>query len=74
MTMNYKGKPLYTLSEAQLVDLVEALAAELRMVGGTEPASLTEDIADLLPMLDEKWYPPKISGMLYKGVGEAGGK
>lgn len=75
VSMNYKGKPLYKLSEAQLVALVEALAAELRMVGSTVPPDIKiDDIEDLLPMMEEEWYPPHINAMLYKGVGKAGGK
>jgi len=59
----------------ELIELAEKLAAELRMVGSTVPSDIKiDDAADLLPPDEEPWNPPKISGMLYKGVGKPGGK
>lgn len=71
--MRYKGRKLTDLNNGQLVRLCLRLAAQLRMIGSTEPEDLNvDDIADLLPPDDIDM--PKVSAILYKGKGKAGGR
>lgn len=73
--MNYKGKPLEKLTKGELIDLNERQFEQLRMVSSTVPEDIkSNDIADWLPPDDEPWNPPHIAGILYRGVGKAGGK
>lgn len=67
MSVKHKGRPLHKLTKQELIELVENLYTELRMVGSITPEDLkAEDTAD--------WIPPKRVAQLYRGSGKAGGK